>query len=508
MTISYRVRKQIVDYFAQRKSSQEIASMLNVSLDQIQDWRRRYKHGHEDWVFSDHQKFSIQERKEILVDFFSQQKYGIKAYAARHNLSYNTFKGWVKKVRKYGGSIDFAFISHRPKIKNLCLEHSLVALLIEQIRKGAMSTSAAATAAGVCIRTVQRWLRKYSFDSEFRRTIDSSLIKTGMRTMENNKDLHRLCKQNAVRRWVKRELQQQKLSKTEIVKRIDELRAEGVTALEACDLFQIHRSTYYRIKKRLESITPNSLVDAIRTFQVQHRFSYGAKRMAVEMSRQFNVAINHKRVARLMRAYGLNARIRREKKSFPRGRNSCLVDDRPTTNLLKRNFKAKVPRTKFVSDMTFFHTREGWLILGTIKDLCTKEIVAWDFDTGATVELALKTLKQIRFYGGSILHSDQGGTYTSPAYRDEAEKLGITLSYSRKGNCYDNASMENFYGHLKSETIYQMPFHQRYGSTRKELIAIINDYIQWYNEERIQEGLGYLSPTNFFKKMNLETVAN
>ena len=69
MTISYRVRKQIVDYFAQRKSSQEIASMLNVSLDQIQDWRRRYKHGHEDWVFSDHQKFSIQERKEILVDF-------------------------------------------------------------------------------------------------------------------------------------------------------------------------------------------------------------------------------------------------------------------------------------------------------------------------------------------------------------------------------------------------------------------------------------------------------
>ena len=93
MTISYRVRKQIVDYFAQRKSSQEIASMLNVSLDQIQDWRRRYKHGHEDWVFSDHQKFSIQERKVILVDFFSQQKYGIKAYAARHNLSYNTFKG-------------------------------------------------------------------------------------------------------------------------------------------------------------------------------------------------------------------------------------------------------------------------------------------------------------------------------------------------------------------------------------------------------------------------------
>lgn len=236
-----------------------------------------------------------------------------------------------------------------------------------------MTTSAAATTAGVCIRMVQRWLQKYSSDSEFRRTIDSSLIKTGMRTMENNKDLHRLCKQHAVRQWVKRELQQQKLSKTEIVKRIDELRAEGVTVLEACDLFQIH------------------------------------------------------------------------------------------------------------------------------------------------------------FYGGNLLHrDDQGDTYTSPAYRNEAEKLGITLSDSRKGNCYDNASMGNFYGHLKSETIYQMPFHQRYGSIREELMAVINDYIQWYNEERILEGLGYLSPPpssattffqgkftlasetpqNFFKKMTLETVVN
>lgn len=253
------------------------------------------------------------------------------------------------------------------------MEHSFVVFLIEQIRKGAMSTSAAATTAGVCIRMVQRWLQKYSSDSEFRRTIDSSLIKTGMRTMENNKDLHRLCKQNAVRQWVKRELQQQKLSKTEIVKRIDELRAEGVTVLEACDLFQIH------------------------------------------------------------------------------------------------------------------------------------------------------------FYGGSLLHrDDQGDTYTGPAYRNEAEKLGITLSDSRKGNCYDNASMGNFYGHLKSETIYQMPFHQRYGSIREELMAVINDYIQWYNEERILEGLGYLSPPpssattffqgkftlasetpqNFFKKMTLETVVN
>ena len=113
-------------------------------------------------------------------------------------------------------------------------------------------------------------------------------------------------------------------------------------------------------------------------------------------------------------------------------------------------------------------------MLSIIKDLCTKEIVAWDFDTGATVELAMRTLSKIDRNKGAILHSDQGGAYTSPSYRNLAESLGISLSYSRRGNCFDNACRENFYGHLKLETIYQMPITERYSKTRIQLQDIIN----------------------------------
>lgn len=229
--------------------------------------------------------------------------------------------------------------------------------------------------------------------------------------------------------------------------------------------------------------------------------------MAKEMSRQFNQPINHKRVARLMRLNGLNATIRRRKKLFSRSNYSKNQDSRPINNLIKRNFVSDTPRKKLVSDMTFFHTAEGWLVLSTIKDLCTKEIIAWDFDTGATVELAIKTLDKVSYCKDAILNSDQGGTYTSPMYRDTAESYNLVLSYSRKGNCYDNACMENFYGHLKSETIYQLPITQRYCLKREELKKIINNYITWYNNERIQAKLNYLSPVEFCLKNYQQTVA-
>ena len=99
------------------------------------------------------------------------------------------------------------------------------------------------------------------------------------------------------------------------------------------------------------------------------------------------------------------------------------------------------------------------------------------------------------------------GTYTSPMYRDKAESYNLVLSYSRRGNCYDNACMENFYGHLKSETIYQLPITQRYCLRREELKNIIDNYIIWYNNERIQAKLNYLSPVEFCLKNYHQTVA-
>ncbi len=311
----------------------------------------------------------------------------------------------------------------------------------------------------------------------------------------------------ALMRWIKNNFDLKTKDTARIISQISQLHTYGLSILEACSLFGIHRSTYYRKLKQSKSPDSQPLVDAIKLFQTQLYYSYGAKRMAKEMSRQFNQPINHKRVARLMRLNGLNATIRRRKKLFSLSNYSKNQDSRPINNLIKRNFVSDTPRKKLVSDMTFFHTAEGWLVLSTIKDLCTKEIIAWDFDTGATVELVIKTFDKVSYCKDAILHSDQGGTYTSPMYRDAAESYNLVLSYSRKGNCYDNACMENFYGHLKSETIYQLPITQRYCLKRKELKKIINNYITRYNNERIQAKLNYLSPVEFCLKNYQQTVA-
>ena len=128
-----------------------------------------------------------------------------------------------------------------------------------------------------------------------------------------------------------------------------------------------------------------------------------------------------------------------------------------------------------------------------------KEIIAWGFDTGATRELAETTLSKLAGLGPALLHSDQGTVYTAPLYRDLAKSLNIDLSYSRKGNCFGNACMENFYGHLKSETIYQMPKNRCYVLPRADLKQIIDKYIRWYNKERVSGEIRVPFPCKLLK---------
>lgn len=126
-------------------------------------------------------------------------------------------------------------------------------------------------------------------------------------------------------------------------------------------------------------------------------------------------------------------------------------------------------------------------------------VIAWDSDTGATRELAETTLSKLAGLGPALLHSDQGTVYTAPLYRDLAKSLNIDLSYSRKGNCFGNACMENFYGHLKSETIYQMPKNRCYVLPRADLKQIIDKYIRWYNKERVSGEIRVPFPCKLLK---------
>ena len=202
-----------------------------------------------------------------------------------------------------------------------------------------------------------------------------------------------------------------------------------------------------------------------------------------------------------MRLHGLNSRVR------PKRRCSAELDatdqtKEPLVNLLNRDFSFTSPMKKLVTDMTFILVVEGWLVLSTVKDLFNHKIVAWETAPSATLQLALNTIKKLVSDSGklpenSVIHSDRGGTYTSETYIKAVKNIGARPSYSRSGRCLDNASMESFYGHMKSETFYRMNPRDRIHLTRETAREIIADYVRWYNTERIQRSLGYLSPEQY-----------
>ena len=158
-------------------------------------------------------------------------------------------------------------------------------------------------------------------------------------------------------------------------------------------------------------------------------------------------------------------------------------------------------------DVTYIPTREGWLYLAGIKDLCSKEIVGFSLspcmDSNLVVTALHNAFLSHRPLPGLMLHSDRGSQYCSHAYQEKLKKYRIVCSMSRKGDCYDNAPMESFWGLLKTERIHRMRY-----ATYAEAITDIREYIEiFYNRQRRQAALGYLSPAAFARKLQKEQLA-
>nr|CBX30786.1 Insertion element IS600 uncharacterized 31 kDa protein [uncultured Desulfobacterium sp.] len=169
-------------------------------------------------------------------------------------------------------------------------------------------------------------------------------------------------------------------------------------------------------------------------------------------------------------------------------------------NLLNQKFETTAPNRIWVSDITYISTDEGWLYLAGHKDIFTGEIVGYAMNSRMTKELVSRSLFKAvvakRPESGLIHHSDRGSQYCAKSYRKLLEQFGLEASMSRRGNCYDNAPMESFWGTLKNELVH----HQHY-YTRKEAIQDITEYIEiFYNRQRRQARLGYLSPVVFEKQ--------
>jgi putative transposase len=233
----------------------------------------------------------------------------------------------------------------------------------------------------------------------------------------------------------------------------------------------------------------------IRAAHKRTRQTYGPERLQEDLAAH-GVIVGVHRIKRLRRKLGLRCRQTRKFKATTNSWHSFPVAE----NLLAQQFEVTAPGEAYVSDITYISTGEGWLYLAGHKDLCTGEIVGYAMGPRMTKNLVAQSLFRAvsakRPAVGLIHHSDRGSQYCSHEYRKLLDRFGMRASMSGIGNCYDNAPMESFWGTLKTELV----FHRRY-ETRTEAIRDITEYIEiFYNRQRRQKRLGYLSPAAFERR--------
>lgn len=234
------------------------------------------------------------------------------------------------------------------------------------------------------------------------------------------------------------------------------------------------------------------LVIKIKEVYHQSGQSYGVPRVYQALRKQ-GYRCNHKRVERLMRLNELRAKQSKRYKVTTQSEHQHPV----APNLLARNFKAERPNEKWVSDITYIPTAEGWLYLAGIMDLHSRKIVGWAMDKRMTSELVCNAFKmalaQRQPKAGLLHHSDRGSQYTGHPYQALLEQHQCQVSMSRKGNCWDNAPMESFFATLKNELIHHQAYQTR-GQAKSDIFAYIEGF---YNRVRLHSSLAYQSPMQF-----------
>lgn len=271
------------------------------------------------------------------------------------------------------------------------------------------------------------------------------------------------------------------------VKLVDELK-DKVSIKMICEAFNVAKSTYYRWKNKDFPVGLTEREELIKSLCEKHNFTLGHRKITALIRR--TQVINKNTVQKIMRRYGWSCRVKVKKKQSKEIGSSHLVYD----NILNRNFHSESPMRKLVTDITYLPFGSKMLYLSSIMDLYNREIIAYTIGDKQDVNLVLDTLNQVPSLEQCILHSDQGSVYTSHAYQKSVTKKGITMSMSRKGTPADNACIESFHSTLKSETFYLSRINNEPTSIIKQ---IVNNYIKYYNESRIQQKLDYKSPVEF-----------
>ena len=286
--------------------------------------------------------------------------------------------------------------------------------------------------------------------------------------------------------------------------RIDELRQQHPVAA-MCRVLEVSESGYHAWRQRPPSARTQEnlrLETEIKAAHQRTRETYGPQRLQSDLA-DHGIPASVYRIKRIRRRLGLRCKQKRKFKATTNSSHALPL----APNLLDRQFAVATPNCAWVTDITYVATDEGWLYLAGIKDLFNGELVGYAMsDRMATTLVSQALFRAVaakRPAKGLIHHSDRGSQYCSHAYRKQLQQFGMQASMSRKGDCWDNAPMESFWGSLKNELVH----HRRF-TTREQATREITEYIEiFYNRIRKQARLGYLSPAAFSQQYYAKKIA-
>jgi transposase InsO family protein len=279
----------------------------------------------------------------------------------------------------------------------------------------------------------------------------------------------------------------------------DHLRDYPITA--ACQALKVSRTGYYAWRDRPPSaraLWSEAMLVKIQTVHAEHRLVYGSPRVwEALVAAGESVCVNT--VAKLMKQRNIRAKT---KKKFVPTTTDSAHDHPVAKNRLQRRFTAGLPNQKWVTDITYIPTDEGWLYLAGVMDLCSRKIVGWSMaehmETSLVIDALTMAIGRRSPKAGLLHHSDRGSQYASDDYQEALEAVKMTCSMSGRGECWDNAPMESFWATLKTELVH----HERY-ATRQQAKQSIFEYIEvFYNRKRLHSALGYRSPEMFEASLN------